>query len=356
LRFGELIGQRQATAIVGRAIAHGRVPHAYLFEGPAGVGKRSAALALAAALDCERPPAPGDSCGACDTCRRIDAGIHPDVVTFVPDGTQILMEQAQEIVTLGQRGPHEARARVIIVDDADRMNVNAANCLLKTLEEPSPGTHLVLVTPSPERLLATIRSRAQRVRFGAVSLAALLDLGARRGADRHAAEVAAVLADGSVARFVELLTEADAPAASADDDETTDGATPGHRAVVESAAETLRAAARGRGCGPIFDAAAELGNKESKSELPAALALLARMYRDALVTAAGAPELAVLGAAGDQGLAPSVGPPNARPLPALARAVTATLDAETALAANVNTVMVLERLLLALRREERGAP
>ena len=216
MRFQELAGQDQATAILERAIAAGRVPHAYLFEGPAGVGKRSAAIGLAMALNCQGPPAlDGASvatrgavtaCGNCEACRRIAGGLHPDVVTFAPDGPQIVMEQAQEIVALGQRRPHEARARVIILDDADRLNASAANCLLKTLEEPSPGNHLVLVTTAPDRLLGTIRSRTQRVRFRRIPSAALLELGKRREIDRARAEVAAILADGSAARFLELAT------------------------------------------------------------------------------------------------------------------------------------------------------
>ena len=80
-------------------------------------------------------------------------GLHPDVATFAADDAQIVMEQAQEIVAMAAARPHEGRARVIIVDGAEALNANAANCLLKTLEEPSPGNHIVLVTSAPDRLL-----------------------------------------------------------------------------------------------------------------------------------------------------------------------------------------------------------
>ena len=256
------------------------------------------------ALNCEASPegidSGGTACGICDACRRIEGGLHPDVVTYAPDGTQILMEQAQEIVALAQRRPHEARARVIIIDEADRLNANAANCLLKTLEEPSAGNHLVLVTTAPDRLLGTIRSRTQRVRFRRISVVTLLELGAGRGIDRARAEVAAVLADGSAARFLELATNTD--------DEGT-----------RSAAVVLREAARARGIAPILDAAVAVGDKESKHRLPDVLALLARVYRDALVTVVGASELAVLGDHGDGGANPdSVDAPD-RPVSARAR-------------------------------------
>src|SRR3569623_76972 len=260
VRFEELVGQEQAPAILRRALVADRLAHAYLFEGPAGVGKRSAAVGLGMALNCERSREA--ACGACESCRRIDAGLHPDVVTIVAEGAQIVMEQAQQIVALGQQRPHEARARVIIVDDADRLNANASNCLLKTLEEPLRGTHIVLVTTAPDKLLVTIRSRAQRIRFRRVSEATLQAFGAARGVDTARAAVAAALA-----------------------------------------------------------------------------------------TVAGAPELAVL--AGDPEVAALL-PTNLK-LPQLGRALEAIAEADTALLGNVNATMALERLLLALRREERLA-
>ena len=360
----EITGQPRALAVLGRALASGHVAHAYLFDGPPGVGKRQAALGLAMALDCEASP--GRACGRCETCRRIAAGLHPDVLTITSDGAQIVMEQAQQIVALGQQRPHEARARVIILDDADRLNANASNCLLKTLEEPLRGTHIVLVTSAPEKLLPTIRSRTQRVRFDRIAEAALLQVAAARGADAASARVAAVMADGSMARFLAKLVDTAADVAlapertgeQADEDgkaagsSAETGAAGGHDVTV-AMARTLRRAAAARGVAPILDAAADLGNKDAKEQLPVALALLARAYRDALVIAAGAPELAVLSGEAAADLAP---PPGAgHGLGGLSRALGAIVEADTALAGNVNATMALERLLLGLRREERAA-
>jgi DNA polymerase III subunit delta' len=339
----DIAGQPRAIAVLRRALAGGHLAHAYLFEGPPGVGKRQAAIGVAMALDCE--PSPGEACGSCESCRRIAAGLHPDVIAVSSDGPQIVMEQAQQIVALGQQRPHEARARVIIIEDADRLNASASNCLLKTLEEPLRGTHIVLVTSAPDRLLPTIRSRTQRVRFDRIHEAVMLEHGAARGVDRARTQVAAVLADGSMARFLALVAprgdaaDADGTATEGADDEDS----------TVAIARKLRGAATARGIGPILDAAGELGNKDAKDQLPAALSLLARAYRDAMVTTAGAPDLAVLSGDGATELAFSA----SLGLPQLGRALAIIVEAEAALAGNVNATMALERMLLGLRREER---
>lgn len=316
------------------------VPHAYLFEGPPGVGKRSAALGLAMALACGAEP--GEGCGVCEVCRRIGGGLHPDVPTFSTDGPLIVLEQAQTIVALAQSRPHEAPVRVIIIDDADRLNLNAANCLLKTLEEPAAGTHIVLCTSAPDRILPTIRSRTQRVRFQALPAAALVAIAVARGAERERAQVAAALAGGSVAQTLEA---AGIPAlrTQTGKDEDDDGESAAAKPDPWTAVAMLQDAAYGRSIGALFDAAvAAAGDKENKQELPRLLALLARLYRDAMAAAAGAPDLVLfedrVGSLARQGLAP------------LSKALEAIVEADMAIAANTNAVTAVERMLLALRR------
>src|SRR5206468_11280591 len=119
-----------------------KVASAYLFEGMVGVGKATTALALAQALNCER--APGQGCGACDPCRKIESGLHPDVVRVEPDGQFIKIAQVRQVTARAAYRPHEGRARVVILDPADAMNLEAANALLKTLEEPPADIHFVL--------------------------------------------------------------------------------------------------------------------------------------------------------------------------------------------------------------------
>lgn len=329
MRLGDLIGQDLARAALERALGGGRVAHAYVFEGPPGVGKRSAALGLAMALDC--PVAPGAGCGACEVCRRIEAGLHPDVPSFGPSGPggQIVIEDIRAILALARTRPHEAPARVIVVDDADAMNPNSANGLLKTLEEPLPGNHLVLCTAAAERLLPTVRSRAQRIRFRALGPAALAAIARARGIPESRAEIAAALADGSAARMLE--------AAVAE----------GAEAGLEEALSALRTAVATRGAGQLFDTALALtGEKEGKADLPRLVALLGGLYRDAMAVAAGAPELATLARAGDPQALAGLG------VDRLGRAVTAIVDVQLALQVNVNPTLALERLLIALKHQE----
>jgi DNA polymerase-3 subunit delta' len=341
VRLADLIGQDLARAALERAIAGGRVAHAYVFEGPAGVGKRSAALGLAMALDC--PVAPGAGCGACETCRRIEAGLHPDVPSFGPSGPggQIVIDDIRAILALTRTRPHEARARVIVVDDADAMNPSSANGLLKTLEEPLAGNHLVLCTGAPDRLLPTVRSRAQRIRFRALSPAALAEIARARGLPEARAEIAVALADGSAARMLEA---AGAQTGSGDDDAADSDGESG----LGQALGALRRAVSTPGAGQLFDAVQALtAEKESKADLPRLVALLGGLYRDAMAVAAGAPELATLARVGDPQALAALG------LDRLGRAVTAIVDVQLALQVNVNPALALERLLIALKRQER---
>lgn len=181
--FDHIRGQKTAVDTLTRALDNGLVHHAYRFEGLDGVGKELAAVALAQALLC-----PNDryGCGACETCRRVAqrgetdpiVPLHPDVVLVArglyppetiggkKEAQEISVEQVRRVVlSRAAYSPHEGRAQVFIVRDAEQLSISAANALLKTLEEPRPHTHFILLTASPERLLDTIRSRSLPVRF-----------------------------------------------------------------------------------------------------------------------------------------------------------------------------------------------
>ncbi len=142
-----------------------RLPHALLLTGPQGIGKRSLAAAFAQALLCEQPGDDGTACGRCRGCTLYAAGSHPDFLLIEPleEGKAITVDRVRSVVAFqGLKGQYGNR-RVAIVSPADRLNINAANALLKTLEEPTEGTVLLLCSSRPTALLPTIRSRCQQV-------------------------------------------------------------------------------------------------------------------------------------------------------------------------------------------------
>ena len=185
-----------------------RLPHALLFSGMEGIGKRRTARVLARTLLCEGG---GDApCGHCDTCRTMGAGVHPDYFETAPEArgksaAMIRTNAVRDILVAASGAPVSAQRRIILIDGADRMNETAANRLLKTLEEPMGEVLFILVTSAYDAILPTIRSRAVRIAFGAVPrteiAAALTECGAA-----HAAAIAA-LADGSLGRAYKLAEE-----------------------------------------------------------------------------------------------------------------------------------------------------
>ena len=202
MRLGDILGQAQPRALLLRAIGAASVPQSLLFDGPDGVGKRSTAIALASAINCQAADADGDACGRCSTCSRIARGQHPDVTTLSPNekGT-ISVDMAREVIAQAAYRPFEARRRVVVIDDADRLLATAQNALLKTLEEPPPSSMFVLVSSRPDSLLETVRSRCPRVRFGRLTPVDLAEVLVRYGGvNRADAAGLAAMGDGRVSR------------------------------------------------------------------------------------------------------------------------------------------------------------
>jgi DNA polymerase-3 subunit delta' len=210
--FRAITGHRPIRDLLSRAVGRGTLPPSLLFSGPEGVGKRLTAVALAQALNCERPVmrdgAP-DACDECAACTRIGRGVHADVLILEPgDSGAIKLDQVRDAIDRTAYRPFEGRRRVVVVDDAQALNVEAQNALLKTLEEPPPASVFVLVADRPDVLLPTVRSRCQRIRFGPLAAGDVADVLVREhGMEAADAHAAAAASDGSIGRALEGSAE-----------------------------------------------------------------------------------------------------------------------------------------------------
>ncbi|MEW6145028.1 MAG: DNA polymerase III subunit delta' [Thermodesulfobacteriota bacterium] len=168
--FEGITGHDFQKNILRRAARENLVSHSYLFTGPDGVGKKLAAIEFAKLLNCVGDARVSDERCECASCRKIEKGIHPDVILIEFAGVKnIKVEQVRdEIEERLYLRPFEGRYKVVIVDEAERMNQSAQNAFLKTLEEPPPGSVIILVSSRPGSLLPTLRSRCQTIEFNAL--------------------------------------------------------------------------------------------------------------------------------------------------------------------------------------------
>jgi DNA polymerase-3 subunit delta' len=202
-----VLGHDAQVKAFDRARRRGRLAHAYLLVGPAGVGKRLFAGELAKALLCETPSDTLAACDHCTACTLVDANTHPDLfMVSRPEGLnelpiELMRELCQGFGLKSARG----RGKVAVLDDADDLNADAANCFLKTLEEPPPGSVFLLVGTTPERQLPTIVSRCQVVRFAPLSEETVLRLVQQHGVeDSGLAARLARLSGGSAGQALAL--------------------------------------------------------------------------------------------------------------------------------------------------------
>ena len=194
MTFDSIIGHDRQKNLLRRALENQRVAHAYLFEGPEGIGKRLVALALARALLCQT----GQGCGDCAPCRKVDHNNHPDIHFLDADGTAIKIDQVRALQQQLSLRALEGRYKICLIDGAEQFNPAAANALLKTLEEPQPNTVIILLSSHPEKLLTTIKSRCQRLPFQRLPKQRMTDILANRlNLPETEAAVLAALSEGS---------------------------------------------------------------------------------------------------------------------------------------------------------------
>lgn len=229
--LGDLIGQEAVAGILRSALRERRIGHAYLFVGPEGVGKLTAALLFAKALNCEDDTAPDEACGKCKSCVRFEHGNHPQIWRIAPmyrkqpitDPRLLELVEDQAWITIAHtRGddrnppPHPPVLReamrkpifspykVFIFEPADRMTEEAADSLLYTLEEPPQGTVFILVTSRPAALRETVVSRCEQVRFHMVASQKIEELLRACGVEEEQARLMARLADGRPGRAIAM--------------------------------------------------------------------------------------------------------------------------------------------------------
>jgi DNA polymerase-3 subunit delta' len=295
--FRDIVGHRRLISLLSRAIARQTVPPSLLFAGPAGVGKRRVALAVAEAVNCLKPrekasglisredagemsPDPllleRDACGECASCKRIARGVHLDVIVIEPgDSGSIKIEQVRDAIDRADYRPFEGKRRVVIIDHADALVAQAQNALLKTLEEPPSASIFILVSAMPDALLPTVLSRCPRLRFGPLSAADVAGaLIASHGYSDADARAAASDADGSIGRALEM-----------DSADLTDAR--------DQAGRLLEQAARVSDPSRRLDAVRDLapskggGPGAERDQLAACLRALASLLRDTSILAVG---------------------------------------------------------------------
>jgi DNA polymerase III subunit delta' len=200
--FDDLVGQDRVAAFLRSATESGQVSHAYLFVGPPGSGKATAAKSLACAIICDDA-----GCGTCGDCYRIRRGVHPDAHVVEPEGAAgYLISQVRDIIYDVNLSPMEGQHKVYILKDADLFNDSSANAFLKTLEEPPGDVTIVLLAHSFDAVLPTISSRCQVVRFRRIpSEESASILVAQTGADPAEALAALAAAGGVVPRARDFL-------------------------------------------------------------------------------------------------------------------------------------------------------
>ena len=385
--FGDLVGQERVVAELRGAAAaadamlrgepgRGGMTHAWLFVGPPGSGRSVAARAFAAALLC-----PAGGCGDCPSCRQVRAGTHADLLLVRPDGLSYGVKQTRGLVLRAAGVPSGGRWQVVVFEDADRATEQAANALLKAIEEPAPRTVWLLCAPSAEELVTTIRSRCRLVTLRVPPSAAVAEvLTARDGVTADAALAAARAAQGHIGRARRLATDPDA-ARRRDEVLSVPGRLTGVGAALAAAAALVKAAeteaaavtseldeperealrrafgegSTGKGVAKAVRGAAgamkdledrqkSRGTRLKRDALDRALLDLASFYRDVLAVQLGAD--VELASAGHERQVSAVAQNSAPPI--TVRRIEAILACRERLACNVAPLLAVEEMTLAL--------
>lgn len=270
MQWNNIIGHKQVITQLCLMQQEDRIPHAMLFCGTDGVGKSLVAEALAAAILCHAP-VHNQACGHCKACRALAAGTHPDFFQIQPESETkaapaIRIEAVRKLQEEIARIPLLSERRVVIMQEADKMNEAAANCLLKTIEEPSGQIVFILLTSRTSALLDTIISRCMRVEFGILQPEELVAILYQQGIEEPLAGKLASIADGSVSKALAMQDE--------------------ELLNLQAQAFDLASAAGTLGVEQLLQLAKEMSN-HSRERLIQWLGFLAMIYRDLLMLYSG---------------------------------------------------------------------
>jgi DNA polymerase-3 subunit delta' len=209
--FSAINNQEKAVNRLNGFIQSGNIPHALLFTGIEGIGKKKTALAFAMALNCKTIAGrqsmknePNEPCGTCRPCKKIAAGHHPDVITIEPEQSLIKISAIRDLGNALAVKPYEALQRVVVIDQAQAMNPQAGNSLLNLLEEPPAKTILILIAVNTYSLLPTIVSRCQQISFKPIPDQVLGEYLGQKGIPPEKADILGKLANGSYAKAQNL--------------------------------------------------------------------------------------------------------------------------------------------------------
>lgn len=205
MAFEDITGNLRVKRILSRALKKGRIPNSLLFSGPEGVGKKDTALVVAKALNCEKME--DDACEECASCKAINQGNFPDVITIFPEANVIKIDQIRLVKKIAYLKPMIGKKRVFIVVEAESMTEEAANSLLKILEEPPFFSHITLITNNQYLILPTIKSRCQILSFSPVSREEMGKILIEKGYENEKAKLIPFLVHGNLEDALSLEWE-----------------------------------------------------------------------------------------------------------------------------------------------------
>ena len=200
--FKDVIGNSGVKKILQRALKQKKLPNSLLFAGPAGIGKKRTALVVAKALNCLKKTS--DACEECTHCKAINNGNFPDVMVISPAKDVLKIDQMRLLKETAYLKPMAGKKRVFIVIEAEKMNDEASNSLLKILEEPPPFSHIILVTSNPYRIISTLKSRCQMFQFSPIPKEEIQKALVAKGIQPERARILSLQVDGNLKQALSL--------------------------------------------------------------------------------------------------------------------------------------------------------